>query len=109
MLKKINIFKKNDFIWRTFSDDQIDLNFNNPKVLLRFIKIMINLLCHGVTIFRLDAIAYLWKKSGSKCINLRETHEIIKLLRIVCNSLKTKPIIVTEMKINKAITNVTII
>ena len=96
LLKKINIFKKNDFIWRTFSDDQIDLNFNNPKVLLRFIKIMLNLLYHGVTIFRLDAIAYLWKKSGSKCINLRETHEIIKLLRIVCNSLKTKPIIVTE-------------
>ncbi len=96
LLKKINIFKKNNFIWRTFSDDQIDLNFKNPKVLIRFIKIMINLLNHGVTIFRLDAIAYLWKKSGSKCVNLKETHEIIKLLRIVCNSLKTKPIIVTE-------------
>ncbi len=96
LLKKINIFKKNNFIWRTFSDDQIDLNFKNPKVLIRFIKIMINLLNHGVTIFRLDAIAYLWKKSGSNCVNLKETHEIIKLLRIVCNSLKTKPIIVTE-------------
>ena len=57
---------------------------------------MLNLLNHGVTIFRLDAIAYLWKKSGSKCVNLKETHEIIKLLRIVCNLVKTKPIIVTE-------------
>ena len=88
LLKKISIFKKDNLIWRTFSDDQIDLNFRNPKVLLRFIKIMINLVNHGVTIFRLDAIAYLWKKSGSKCVNLKETHEIIKLLRIVCNSLK---------------------
>ncbi len=96
LLKKINIFKKDNLIWRTFSDDQIDLNFRNPKVLLRFIKIMINLANHGVTIFRLDAIAYLWKKSGSKCINLKETHEIIRLLRIVCNSLKSKPIIITE-------------
>ena len=96
LLKKINIFKKNNLIWRTFSDDQIDLNFRNPKVLLRFIKIMINLVNHGVTIFRLDAIAYLWKKSGSKCVNLKETHEIIRLLRIVCNSLKSKPIIITE-------------
>ena len=96
LLKKITIFKKNNFIWRTFSDDQIDLNFKNPKVLLRFIKIMINLLNHGVTIFRLDAIAYLWKKSGSKCVNLKETHEIIKLLRTICNSLKTQTIIVTE-------------
>ena len=96
LLKKISIFKKNNLIWRTFSDDQIDLNFRNPKVLLRFVKIMINLVNHGVTIFRLDAIAYLWKKSGSKCVNLKETHEIIKLLRIVCNSLKSQPIIITE-------------
>jgi len=96
LLKKISIFKKDNFIWRTFSDDQIDLNFRNPKVLLRFIKIMINLVNHGITVFRLDAIAYLWKKSGSKCVNLKETHEIIRLLRIVCNSLKSKPIIITE-------------
>ena len=96
LLKKISIFKKDNLIWRTFSDDQIDLNFRNPKVLLRFIKIMINLVNHGITVFRLDAIAYLWKKSGSKCVNLKETHEIIRLLRIVCNSLKSKPIIITE-------------
>ena len=96
LLKKISIFKKNNLLWRTFSDDQIDLNFKNPKVLLRFIKIIINLANNGVTIFRLDAIAYLWKKSGSKCVNLKETHEIIRLLRIVCNSLKSKPIIITE-------------
>ena len=96
LLKRISIFEKNNLLWRTFSDDQIDLNFKNPKVLLRFIKIMINLVNHGITIFRLDAIAYLWKRSGSKCVNLKETHEIIKLLRIVCNSLKSKPIIITE-------------
>ena len=36
------------------------------------------------------------EKSGSKCVNLKETHEIIKLLRLVCNSLKSKPIIITE-------------
>ena len=96
LLKRISIFKKNNLLWRTFSDDQIDLNFKNPKVLLRFIKIIINLANNGVTIFRLDAIAYLWKKSGSKCVNLKETHEIIRLIRIVCNSLKSKPIIITE-------------
>ncbi len=96
LLKRISIFKKNNLLWRTFSNDQIDLNFKNPKVLLRFIKIIINLANNGVTIFRLDAIAYLWKKSGSNCVNLKETHEIIRLFRIVCNSLKSKPIIITE-------------
>ena len=81
LLKKDKYFKKNNLLWRTFSDDQIDLNFQNPKVLLRFIKIIINLANNGVTIFRLDAIAYLWKKSGSKCVNLKETHEIIKIVK----------------------------
>ena len=96
LLKKIDIFKKPKYLWRTFSPDQLDMNFKNPAVLLRFIKIMINLINHGVTIFRLDAIAYLWKESGTKCINLRETHEIIKLLRIVCGFLNVESIIVTE-------------
>ena len=96
LLKEINIFKKKEYLWRTFSADQLDLNFKNPTVLLRFIKIMINLINRGVTIFRLDAIAYLWKEDGTKCINLKQTHEIIKLLRIICNILNVGTIIVTE-------------
>ena len=96
LLKKINIFRKTEYLWRTFSPDQLDLNFKNPAVLLRFIKIMINLVNHGVTIFRLDAIAYLWKESGTKCINLKQTHEIIKLLRLICGFLNVKTILVTE-------------
>ena len=96
LLKKINIFRKAEYLWRTFSPDQIDLNFKNPSVLLRFIKILINLLNHGVTIFRLDAIAYLWKEKNTKCINLKQTHEIVKLFRLICNSLKIQTVIVTE-------------
>ncbi|MDC3014966.1 alpha-amylase family glycosyl hydrolase [Candidatus Pelagibacter sp.] len=96
LLKKIKIFKKSDYLWRTFSPDQIDLNFRNPSVLIQFIKIMIHLINNGVTIFRLDAIAYLWKENGSKCINLKQTHEIIKLLRNIINLLNVKTTIITE-------------
>ena len=96
LLKKIKIFKKNDYLWRTFSPDQIDLNFKNPSVLLRFIKIIIYLINNGVTIFRLDAIAYLWKQNGTKCINLSQTHEIIKLLRVVTSLLNIQTLIITE-------------
>ena len=96
LLKKITIFNKKDYLWRTFSNDQIDLDFKNPKVLMRFIKVMINLSNNGISIFRLDAIAYLWKQSGSKCINLKQTHEIVQLLRLVCSSLNFPPTIVTE-------------
>ena len=42
LLKKIKIRNKTTYLWRTFSPDQIDLNFKNPKVLIRFIKIMFN-------------------------------------------------------------------
>ena len=96
LLKKINIFNKTDYLWRTFSPDQIDLNFKNPAVLLRFIKIIINLINHGVTIFRLDAIGYLWKESGTKCINLKQTHEVVKLIRVICNFLNVQTLLVTE-------------
>ena len=96
LLKKINIFKKSMYLWRTFSPDQLDLNFKNPAVLIRFIKIMINLMNHGVTIFRLDAIAYLWKESGTQCINLKQTHEIIKLLRLILSFLNVQTLLVTE-------------
>ena len=96
LLKKIKIFEKNDYLWRTFSPDQIDLNFKNPSVLLRFIKIIIHLINNGVTIFRLDAIAYLWKQNGTKCINLSQTHEIIKLLRVVTSLLNVQTLIITE-------------
>ena len=96
LLKKINIFQKSEYLWRTFSADQVDLNFENPVVLLRFIKIMIHLIKNGVTIFRLDAIAYLWKKDGTKCINLKQTHEIVKLLRVITDLLNKQTIIITE-------------
>ena len=96
LLKKIKIFEKNDYLWRTFSPDQIDLKFKNPSVLLRFIKIIIYLINNGVTIFRLDAIAYLWKQNGTKCINLSQTHQIIKLLRVVTSLLNVQTLIITE-------------
>ncbi len=96
LLKKIDIFNKSDYLWRTFSTDQIDLDFKNPSVLLRFIKIMVHLVSNGVTIFRLDAIAYLWKKNGTNCINLKQTHEIVKLLRLISNLLNVETIIITE-------------
>ena len=96
LLKKIKIFNKTDYLWRTFSPDQIDLNFKNPSVLLRFIKIMIHLIGNGIGIFRLDAIAYLWKKNSTKCVNLKQTHEVVKLFRVITRLLNKQTLIITE-------------
>ncbi|MFT5882067.1 MAG: sucrose phosphorylase [Crocinitomicaceae bacterium] len=86
-------------VWCTFSADQVDLNFRNPAVLLEFIKIIRTYLAKGIRIFRLDAIAFLWKESGTSCVHLEQTHEVIKLLRLVVETLEPSAIIITETNV----------
>ena len=57
-------------VWCTFSHDQVDFDFRNPKVLLAFIDIIKLYIDKGAKIFRLDAVAFLWKIVGTNCINL---------------------------------------
>tara|TARA_R110000772_G_scaffold49100_6_gene112227 strand:- start:830 stop:2593 length:1764 start_codon:yes stop_codon:yes gene_type:complete len=87
------------YVWSTFSSDQLDFDFTNPEVLLEFIKIITAYIDHGVRIFRLDAVAFLWKKIGTPSINLDETHEIIRLLRTLMDHHAETLIIITETNI----------
>lgn len=68
-------------LWTTFSSDQMDLNFSSPDVLFEFLDLILFYISKGATVIRLDAIAYLWKKVGTNCVNLPETHIVAKLLR----------------------------
>jgi len=86
-------------VWTTFSADQIDLNFANPDVLLKVIEILLLYVEKGAEIIRLDAIAYLWKKPGSTCIHLEETHRVVKLFRAVLDAVAPRVIIVTETNV----------
>ncbi len=86
-------------VWCTFSHDQVDLDFHNPRVLLEFACILRFYLDRGVKIFRLDAVAYLWKEIGTRCINLPQTHEVIRLLRTLIEHCDPEAIIITETNI----------
>ncbi len=86
-------------VWCTFSHDQVDLNFANPKVLIEFVKIINFYLEHGVSVFRLDAVAFLWKQIGTPCINLQETHEVVRLLRLLIEHKNSRAIVITETNI----------
>lgn len=86
-------------VWCTFSADQVDLNFKNPKVLLEFVRIIRKYLNHGVAIFRLDAVAFLWKEAGTPCIHLQQTHEIIKLLRTLIEHYFPDVILICECNV----------
>jgi len=70
-------------VWNTFSDDQIDLDFSNPDVLAEFVDILFFYLQQGARLIRLDAIGFLWKRLGSSCMNLPETHVVVKILRLL--------------------------
>ena len=62
----INYYKKLlknglKYVWCTFSTDQIDFDYRNPKVLLIFLKIIKFIFSKGPILF-LDAVAFLWKR-----------------------------------------------
>jgi glucosylglycerate phosphorylase len=69
------------YLWTTFSPDQIDLNYKNPQVLLEAVDTLLFYLTKGAEIVRLDAIGYVWKEPHTSCVNLPQTHQIVRLLR----------------------------
>ncbi|MGE9296431.1 MAG: sugar phosphorylase [Puniceicoccales bacterium] len=72
-----------EWLWTTFSRDQLDLNYGNPKVLLEILDVLLFYAMRGASMIRLDAIPYLWKELGTSCAHLPQTHELIKLMRDV--------------------------
>jgi sucrose phosphorylase len=86
-------------VWATFSEDQIDLNFENPAVLLEFIQILLLYVERGARFIRLDAIAFLWKKIGTRCVHLPQTHEVVKLLRDVLDYAAPEVVLITETNV----------
>lgn len=99
LLREVETGKGLQHVWCTFSHDQVDLDFRNPSVLKEFAKIVRLYLDQGVNIFRLDAIAFLWKEPGTSCLNLEETHEIVRLLRTLIEYAAPQAMIITETNI----------
>ena len=90
-------------VWTTFSEDQIDLNFQQPPgpagddrraAVLRGAR--------GAQIIRLDAIAYLWKVPGTSCIHLPQTHAVVKLLRAILDLTAPAVQLLTETNVPHA-------
>lgn len=86
-------------LWTTFSNDQVDLDYSNPDVLIEFIGILLAYIRHGARLLRLDAVAYLWKQLGTTCIHLPQTHQIVKLLRDILELVEPSVLIMTETNV----------
>jgi sucrose phosphorylase len=85
--------------WTTFSPDQIDLNYRNPKVLLSVIDTLLLYVRKGADLVRLDAVTYLWVEPGTPSANLAQTHEIIRLFRDVLDAAAPQVALVTETNV----------
>lgn len=86
-------------VWTTFSEDQIDLNFKNPQVLLEFVDTMLFYISKGADYFRFDAIAYIWKEKKTNCLHLPQVHTIVQLFRSILNQVAPWVKIITETNV----------
>jgi len=87
------------FVWTTFSRDQIDLNFRNPKVLLDVLDTLLTYVRRGADLVRLDAVTYIWHELGTRCAHLKETHAVVKLFRDVLDAAASHVALVTETNV----------
>lgn len=95
-------YSNNKKVWTTFSEDQVDVNPRNVKMLVRLTKVLLDYAIKGATSVRLDAIGFLWKESGTTCMHLPQTHSIIQLWRILLEELAPNTQIITETNVPHA-------
>jgi len=76
------------YVWTTFSPDQVDLNFRNPRVLMRVVEILLSYVRRGADVVRLDAVTYIWRELGTSCAHLTETHALVKKFLVAIKALE---------------------
>ncbi|HBU15795.1 MAG TPA: alpha-amylase [Gemmobacter sp.] len=83
------------WVWTTFYDHQWDLNWANPEVFLEITDVMLNLANKGVDVLRLDAVAFMWKRLGTRCQSEPEVHMLLQALR-ACSRIAAPAVIHLE-------------
>jgi sucrose phosphorylase len=87
------------YVWTTFSPDQVDLNFQNPRVLIKILETLLYYVRRGADLIRLDAVTYLWCEFGTSCAHLEETHQLVRLFRAVLDVAAPHVALVTETNV----------
>ncbi|HEX9372943.1 MAG TPA: alpha-amylase family glycosyl hydrolase [Roseiflexaceae bacterium] len=87
------------YVWTTFSADQIDLNFGDPDLLIEIVQVLLEYVACGAALIRLDAIGYLWKEVGTRCIHLPQTHRVVQLFRAALDLVAPGVLLITETNV----------
>jgi len=69
------------WVWTTFNEWQWDLNWANPRVFVEILDILLEHANRGIDVFRLDAVAFMWKRLGTSSQNQPEVHDLLQALR----------------------------
>lgn len=96
---KVETVEGEKWLWCTFGSDQVDFDYSNPEVLLRFVEIIAFYLTQGISVFRLDAVAFLWKEPGTTSLHDQKTHEIVKLIRTLLDFYDPSVLVITETNV----------
>jgi len=99
LLRKTETAEGTKYVWCTFSHDQVDVDFRNEKVLLEYLGIIGRYLDEGAQWIRLDAVAFLWKELGTNCIHLPQTHDVIKLVRLLTEYKNAHALLISETNV----------
>jgi sucrose phosphorylase len=99
LISEVHTYAGIRHVWNTFSEDQVDLDFSNPDVLREFVDILFFYVSQGARMIRLDAIAFLWKRLGTSCMSLPETHTVVKILRLLIEYAGLDTQLVTETNV----------
>lgn len=99
LLREVETVNGTRHVWCTFSHDQVDFDFSNPEVLNEFLRILRFHIDQGVRTLRLDAVAFLWKEAGTSCIHLHQTHEIVRLMRLLADYNEQPLTLITETNV----------
>lgn len=70
----------NKYVMTRFYEFQWDLNYHNPQVFNKIVEVLLTLANKGVDIFRLDAIPYMWKELGTRCMNHPNVHKLLGMM-----------------------------
>ncbi|MCD8221916.1 MAG: alpha-amylase family protein [Clostridiales bacterium] len=71
-------------VMTTFYPYQWDLNYGNCVVFNDMVGNLLFLANCGIDVIRLDAVPYIWKELGTNCRNLPQVHNLVRMMRLVC-------------------------
>ena len=99
LFSQINTIKGQKYVWTTFGPDQVDLNWQNPRMIIEFMNLIVKYVSNGIKWLRLDAVGFIWKEEGTTCLHLPKAHQLVKILKIQLFNLLSDGVLITETNV----------